>query len=165
MNNRYQLIRPIISNKIYESSSMIKSAKKCYQEVKNAKIVGATTFTIKDIDSHKTFTFQIHNKNMQYGGEGEVAPTVEPTIPPAEVVDATVPVVHVIQDEKNKELLANIKELESNIKKIDMRIGILEQIINPPQTAESQNGCQNAYMKNIQRLQQNPTKDETCCMM
>ena len=61
MNKRYQLIKPIISDKIYETSSLIKGAKKCYSEVKNAKICGAKTFTVRDIDSQETFIFKIHN--------------------------------------------------------------------------------------------------------
>ena len=60
MNKRYQLIKPIISDKIYETSSLMKGAKKCYSEVKTAKIIGSKTFTMRDIDSQETYIFKIH---------------------------------------------------------------------------------------------------------
>lgn len=61
MNKRYQLIKPLISDKIYETSSMIRGAKKCYNEIKLAKIAGINTFAIRDIDSRQTYEFKIHN--------------------------------------------------------------------------------------------------------
>jgi hypothetical protein len=81
MNKRYQLIKPIISDKIYETSSLIKGAKKCYSEVKNAKISGAKTFTVRDIDSQETFIFKIHNpyspqNQIGLGGhQNQIAPS------------------------------------------------------------------------------------------
>ena len=59
-NTRYQLIKPIVSDKMYETSSLKKASKKCFEEIKSLKIIGLETFTIKNINSNETYTFQIH---------------------------------------------------------------------------------------------------------
>lgn len=119
MNKRYQLIKPILSEKIYESSSMLKGAKKCYKEVKNYKIPNADSFTIRDIDTNKTFVFKIHHpyipsqlggelKNGQEGQqvkEGDLETLVQPQ-----------------NDEK-------IAKIEENIKNLESRIGIVENTV------------------------------------
>lgn len=73
MNKRYQLIKPFLSDKIYETSTLNKGAKKCYNEVKSSKIIGATEFSVRDIDSYEIFKFKIHHPYfpMQSGGNPE----------------------------------------------------------------------------------------------
>lgn len=57
-HRRYQLIEPYVGQKVYESSSLKKGAKKCYDEL---KISGKKTshFTIMDIESYQKYTFGI----------------------------------------------------------------------------------------------------------
>lgn len=59
--NRYKLIKPVISHKIHETTSIKKGSKKCYNELLELKIEGVNTFTVLDVDSQKMFTFKINN--------------------------------------------------------------------------------------------------------
>ena len=61
MNGRYQLIKPIMSDKLYDATSLMKGAKKCYNEVKQSRIENAETFTIRNIDTKEIYTFKIHH--------------------------------------------------------------------------------------------------------
>jgi hypothetical protein len=75
MNKRYQLIRPFISDKLYETNTLNKAAKQCYKEVKMSN-VKTDEFAIRDIDTAEVFRFQIHNQsvisgNIQIGGNDE----------------------------------------------------------------------------------------------
>jgi hypothetical protein len=88
MNSRYQLVKPILSDKIYEASSVNKGGKKCYKELKSSHIINASTFTIKNIDTSHTFTFKINKPyepslNVQGGGDIQV---VEPQFDVKEAV-------------------------------------------------------------------------------
>jgi len=63
----------MLTDKIYESDSMLKCAKKCYNEIKLNKI-STDQFTIKDIDTSETFTFAVNKKyesQHQIGGQIE----------------------------------------------------------------------------------------------
>ena len=77
MNNRYQLVQPYVSDKIYESTSLMSGANKCFNEFKTTHendFTSYPTFTIKDINTNKIYTFKINhtfidNKNIiQNGG-------------------------------------------------------------------------------------------------
>ena len=56
---RYQLTKPFVGDKVYEAS-LKKGAKKCYNDVKKEKIPYINSFTIREIDTGKTYTYQIH---------------------------------------------------------------------------------------------------------
>lgn len=64
MNNRYQLIHPFISDTIYSSKSLLKSAKQCYSYLKtdfnDFNLDSIDTFTLLDIDSKEQYSFKIH---------------------------------------------------------------------------------------------------------
>lgn len=70
-SKRYQLIKPIVSHKIYETTSLNKASKKCYSELKGLMQSGGnfsqesvtTSFSIRDIDSNEVFSYKIHNPN------------------------------------------------------------------------------------------------------
>lgn len=68
MNNRYQLINPFISEKIYETKNITKAAKKFYNEIKEEAQRGGgktyQTFTLLDIDTKKSYVFKIKNHNI-----------------------------------------------------------------------------------------------------
>lgn len=67
---RYKLVNPYSSEKVYETSSLTKGAKKCYEELKGSPYYyGCNKFTIMDIDDFKKYDFGINNKNVaQQGG-------------------------------------------------------------------------------------------------
>lgn len=69
---RYQLIEPIISNKIYDTTSLKRASKRCFNEVKNLKYNNLTTFTIQNLDSNETFTFKIHKPPHKLDNINEV---------------------------------------------------------------------------------------------
>lgn len=59
---RYQLIKPVVSHNIYETSSLNRASKKCYRELINLKLKGVETFSIKNIDTDQTYVFKIHKQ-------------------------------------------------------------------------------------------------------
>lgn len=116
MNKRYQLIKPIISDKIYETQSLMKGAKKCYNEVKNARLPNAKTFTMKDIDTHENYIFKINN----------------PYVPPLQTGGS--PPKHENDDEKIESLIpqqnsGKIIKMEDDIKLLESRITIVENTV------------------------------------
>lgn len=62
---RYQLIKPIVSHKIYETHSFNRASKKCYDELKALNMLNVNSFTIRDIDTNAMFTFKIHDDTKQ----------------------------------------------------------------------------------------------------
>lgn len=64
MDKRCQLIHPYVSNNIYESPTIIECAKKCCTDIENNFIseglTSVSSFTLKDIDSKKLFTFNLN---------------------------------------------------------------------------------------------------------
>lgn len=72
MDKRCQLIRPYVSNTIYEFPTLIECAKRCCTDIENNFIaeglLTVTSFTLKDIDTKKIFTFNMNtplNKSPQ----------------------------------------------------------------------------------------------------
>lgn len=59
IKKRYQLIKPIISNNIYETSSFNRASKRCYEEVIRLKISNLQTFTMRNIDTNDIYEFKI----------------------------------------------------------------------------------------------------------
>jgi hypothetical protein len=79
MTKRYRIISPMTTDNIYESGSMFKCAKKCYNELKLNKI-NIDQFTIQDIDTSETFTFAInkkHSQSVHVGGSIETSRDIE----------------------------------------------------------------------------------------
>jgi hypothetical protein len=74
MISRYQLIEPFVGNTLYETSSLKKGAQKCYNDIMNSNKSDAKIFTVREIGSGETFSFNIHkvtkNNNNQFGGDG-----------------------------------------------------------------------------------------------
>ena len=65
MNNRYQLIKPFISDVIHESTTILKGGNKCYKELKKMGKLNVSEFEVKDIDTNQIYKFKI---NTQTGG-------------------------------------------------------------------------------------------------
>jgi hypothetical protein len=78
---RYKLVTPYSSEKVYETSSLTKGAKKCYDELKGSPYYyGCNKFIIMDIDDFKKYDFGINTKNAsQRGGYNFNKPVDEPT--------------------------------------------------------------------------------------
>ncbi len=80
--NLYRLVKPYESNKVYEASSVMHGAGKCYKEIKNTN-TNTNDFSILDINTNNIYEFKINptqqmllkknpdellNKNIQNGG-------------------------------------------------------------------------------------------------
>ena len=64
MNKRFQLIKPFIGEKVYETSSLKKGAKKCYQEFKQSQNNKTNEFSVLNIDTHETYRYKVnHNQD------------------------------------------------------------------------------------------------------
>lgn len=61
MNNKniYRLIKPYQSNKVYEASTVMHGAGKCYKELKNTN-VNCDSFSIMDINLNNVYTFNVN---------------------------------------------------------------------------------------------------------
>jgi hypothetical protein len=58
----YQLISPILGDKIHESSSLNKAADKCYQEFKDTGIK-SDQFVVLNIDTNEPFIFKLRKRS------------------------------------------------------------------------------------------------------
>ena len=80
--NLYRLVKPYESNKVYEASSIMHGAGKCYKEIKKTNTI-TNDFSILDINTNNIYEFKINptqqmllkknpdellNKNIQNGG-------------------------------------------------------------------------------------------------
>jgi hypothetical protein len=61
-NNNFQLIHPIVGNKIYQTS-FNKASKKCYDELNSLDFHNHSYFTIINLDTKEVYTFKINKKN------------------------------------------------------------------------------------------------------
>ena len=63
MNNKnvYRLIKPYQSDKVYEASTTMHGAGKCYHELKKNN-VNCESFTIMNLDDKSMYDFKINNK-------------------------------------------------------------------------------------------------------
>jgi hypothetical protein len=63
MNNKniYRLIKPYQSDKVYEATTTMHGAGKCYQELKKNN-VNCSSFTIMNLDDNSMYDFKIHEK-------------------------------------------------------------------------------------------------------
>jgi hypothetical protein len=86
MNNdkRYQLIKPIVSNNIYETPTLKKASKMCFAELMKGggNINDYTHFAIRDVDNNEIFTYKIHNQNKNPDNLQNIKlnPTITPDI-------------------------------------------------------------------------------------
>jgi hypothetical protein len=70
--HRYQLIQPLLSNKIYQTTSFKKGVAKCYSELKNYGPITANEFVVMDIDSFEKYSFAINHKNNLHMSGGNI---------------------------------------------------------------------------------------------
>lgn len=59
---RFQLITPVVSNKIYLTNSVQKGAGKCFEELKGCGANNFNQFTIMNVDNFETYKFAIDKK-------------------------------------------------------------------------------------------------------
>jgi hypothetical protein len=129
MNKRYRLIKPFLSDKIYETKSLTKATKKCYNEIKLANITGITNFSIMDIDSKQIFAGKIKDQYVLRGGEGgpdEQGIDTKDAVPSEPIqktsrhsLDSPIPILE-----------SAVKQLDADITSRDERINIIELRLN-----------------------------------
>lgn len=76
---KYQLIHPVVGTRAYQTTSLKKGAKKCYEELKSLDNISSLHFTILNIDTYETYKFKINHANInkiQTGGDGELVKKV-----------------------------------------------------------------------------------------
>lgn len=74
---RYQLIAPIVGTHVYQTPSLKKGAKKCYEELRSLDNLESTHFTVLNIDTYETYQFQINEmRGGRGGGAGDVTQTI-----------------------------------------------------------------------------------------
>lgn len=144
-HQRFQLIAPIVGNKIYQTNSFQKGAGKCFEELKGCEKNDFNQFTIMNVDNFETYKFGIskrekHNTSgaggsgIQRGGSNNIqsAGRVDNSlvIPSGEIIGNEVrQMSHIIDDTKivrlEKAVVAlsdKIVSLEEQIEKINKSI-------------------------------------------
>ena len=61
---KYQLIYPVVGTCAYQSTSLKKGAKKCYEELKSLSNINTPYFTVLNLDTYETYKFQIDAENF-----------------------------------------------------------------------------------------------------
>lgn len=61
--NIYRLVKPYQSNKVYEASTVMHGAGKCYRELKKSNVV-CNSFSIMDINLNSIYDFNIKPKDV-----------------------------------------------------------------------------------------------------
>lgn len=61
---KYQLVYPVIGTRVYQTTSLKKGAKKCYEELKSLENINTSYFTVLNIDTYETYKFQIDDKEF-----------------------------------------------------------------------------------------------------
>ena len=69
--HRYQLIAPVHGDKIYQTTSLNKGAKKCFEELKGCGKNNFNSFTVMNLDNYETYKFAIGGRHLQHGGGDE----------------------------------------------------------------------------------------------
>lgn len=67
--NKYRLIAPIFGNKVYETTSLLAGAKKCFEELGDFK---TPYFSILDLDTNKVYNFGIPRYINNYNDISEL---------------------------------------------------------------------------------------------
>lgn len=62
---RFQLISPVVGEKIYQTNSIKKGVRKCYDEFKCIGINNHKEFCVMDTISYETYKFSVNNKNIK----------------------------------------------------------------------------------------------------
>jgi hypothetical protein len=118
--HRYQLIAPIIGNKIYETKSLKKGSDKCYRELKASGPITSNEFVVMDIDTYTKYPYAIDKENkILLGGGGATA--VKAKGVPAEVTRPAVTTVVTVD--------SKILKLEQKFNSLDNQIKEIKQII------------------------------------
>lgn len=136
MNRRFQLIKPYVSDTIYEAPILMKCAKKCYKEVKNSKMINISEFAIRDVDTREIFRFKINNPSLLGGADkpNDQPIIIEPTIQnqePSNIIEPTIINQPNNDDLLNKQftiLAQQITNMDARINTIDSRISLIEQL-------------------------------------
>jgi hypothetical protein len=65
---KYQLIHPVVGTRVYQTTSLKKGAKKCYEELKSLNNIDAAQFSVLNVDTYETYHFQIDDSHKLSGG-------------------------------------------------------------------------------------------------
>jgi hypothetical protein len=61
---KYQLIHPIVGTRVYQTTSLKRGAKKCYEELKSLNNINSPSFTVLNVDTYETFKFRIDSTKV-----------------------------------------------------------------------------------------------------
>lgn len=135
--HKYQLLSPIMGNKIYQTNNINKVVKKCYDEL---KMIGGNKdcneIVIMNVDNYETFRFNI-NKKQQTGGALPPPPkkikhdkNEENDDKPENIEDKPVLPSNILETRVSKieESITNLAERIRKLEGIESGVGINENI-------------------------------------
>lgn len=153
---RFQLVSPIVGEKIYQTNSAKAGFKKCYEELKAFGLKNYKEFSVMDINTYKTFKFAIRHNKIQIGSGNENKNIDDQSKNSQDTQEDT-------QEEKNIEpaepIDNKINELENTIKLLTEKISIIENKLNlsndiPNNDSEKSTNIQEGCNINLERLRQ-----------
>lgn len=112
--NLFRLIKPVSSNKVYESKTIMHGAGKCYKELKTHNIK-ASSFSIIEINQNQVYTFKINSKSNA---------NFEPKIESLVTNNQNGGLNQKVRDDFM--ILKKLEGLEKNIQNLNIRINKLE---------------------------------------
>lgn len=139
MNKRYHLVKPILSDKIYEASTLSRGAKKCFNELKQSGNSNASVFVIRDIDTQQTYIYGI-NKHILTGGADERNVDVDQItyLPENVTVDPTVQHIAQANIPVENSTVIRLMEIENKLYKLVERVENLERFDSMKQQQQQQ---------------------------
>ncbi|AYV81260.1 MAG: hypothetical protein Harvfovirus23_12 [Harvfovirus sp.] len=150
-NYKYQLVHPIVGTKIYQSKSFNSAAKKCYCELKASRI-DSSYFTILNIDTSKTYQFEIDRGARAEGSMDMII---------ASIKDLNVRVERLENAKQPEELVANVAKIGNSdqalaeaIEANSRRVKVTQKQIDENQLVPNEQLCHSA------QLEENPGNDE-----
>ena len=133
--NQYQLIEPILSNKTYQTTSLKKASKKCFDEIKNLKINNLETFKIKNLNTNEIFVFKINQPNIQSNKSEKFNKPDQPDQPSENVLNLS----HLIDLNQTTQSNCKINDLSKEIKDIKNIVTRIENKIIKNEIANEEN--------------------------
>jgi len=155
--NRYQIIYPYTSDKIYVESDINSAARKCYQEI-NASSLKPYIFIVHDIDTGMIYHFNVpKNKDLQDTNINppnalpNALPNTMPIItnnilPPTQyqTIQQPAPIIQMVQphpSNDNSQLLNKYNEVITRLNKVEYQLDNMRKIITAKPKKDEDGEC------------------------
>lgn len=126
--HKFQLISPIIGEKIYQTNSIKKGVQKCYDELKAYGLSNYKEFSVMDTQTYNKYRFAINQKDkiIQNGGHVKKSKNIFNDFVPNNIDKNNEQMIVKSNDDIN----IKINDMENNIYHLEEKIKLLEDKIS-----------------------------------